>query len=497
MEDRDYIAVKERVADRLLAIPGVHAVGVGAKLTAGERTPATSIRVYVTQKRPLAEIPEVERVPPEIEGVKTDVVEWPIPTLQVVRGISVSIPSPEDSGEQRPLRGGTQITRNGSFGAGTLGCFCDVTGDGSRIIALTAFHVVAKSSTDNPNRELVGQPSGCNSSSATCDDIFGQVLDGQYDEDVDVALIQINGGMQYLAEMQNSSPSPSPIVVHGIGPHPAKNDPVTKRGATTELTGGFVDDVSIDGKTGAGTPLARSYKRAIRIMANLGASPGPSDFTRPGDSGSAYLNAANQVVAIHFAGTAGTGHSIGTPIETIVNKFNGAPIVPGGPTLPANRHIALAVSSASKAGEKRTVAQMSANPQPERVALMPQAAQRLEEVRRSSQRGAWYADLFHRHGQEVADLVHKNRRVTVVWHRSGAAELVQSLMRVFTQRGVRVPEQIQGRPIGACIDELAAALSHNGSSGLVSDLRRALPTLPDVAGLTEIEIVERLRTEAA
>jgi V8-like Glu-specific endopeptidase len=492
MEDRDYIAVKERVADRLLAIPGVHAVGVGAKLTAGERTPATSIRVYVTQKRPLAEIPEAERVPPEIEGVKTDVVEWPIPTLQVVPGISVSTSSPEDSSEHRPLRGGTQITRNGSSGAGTLGCFCDVTGDASKIIALTAFHVVAETATDNPAHQLVGQPSGCSSSSATCDDIFGQVLDGQYDEDVDVALIQINGAMQYLAEMQNSSP----IVIHGIGPHPAKNDPVTKRGATTELTGGFVDDISIDGEAGAGTPLARSYKRAIRIMANLGASPGPSDFTRPGDSGSAYLNAAGQVVAIHFAGTAGTGHSIGTPIETIVNKFNGVPIVPGGPTLPANRHIALSVSSASAAGETRTVAQMSANPQPERVALMPQAAQRLEEVRRSSQRGAWYADLFHRHGQEVADLVHKNRRVTVVWHRSGAAELVQGLVRAFTQRGVRVPEQIQGRPIRVCVEELAAALSRNGSSGLIADLRRALPTLPDLAGLTEGEIIERLRIEA-
>lgn len=38
MDDRDYVAVKERVAESLLSIPGVHAVGVGDKLTRGERT---------------------------------------------------------------------------------------------------------------------------------------------------------------------------------------------------------------------------------------------------------------------------------------------------------------------------------------------------------------------------------------------------------------------------------------------------------------------------
>jgi hypothetical protein len=491
MEDRDYIAVKERVADRLLAIPGVHAVGVGAKLTAGERTPATSIRVYVTNKRPLAEIPEAERVPPEIEGVITDVVEAPIPTLEVTPGISASTSSPEDSKEYRPLLAGTEITRHGMSGNGTLGCFCDVTGDASKIIALTAFHVVGESNKDNPARQLVGQPSGCSSSSASCDDIFGQVLDAQYDVDVDVALIQLNGAMQYLVAMQNKTP----IVVHGIGPHPAKNDELTKRGATTELTGGIVEDISANGEVEHGKPYQRAYKGAILVKGNPGSAPGQSDFTRPGDSGAAYLNAAEQVVAIHFAG--GGGFSWGTPIETIINKYKGVEVAPGGPILPANRQVALSVSSGTAGEKPRTVAAMAANPQPERVALMPQAAERLEEVRQASKRGAWYADLYHRHGQEVADLVHKNRRVTVVWHRSGAAELAQSLVRVFTQRGVRVPEQIQGRPIGACVEELAAALSRNGSSGLVADLRRALPTLPDLGGLTEGEIIERLRIEVS
>jgi hypothetical protein len=492
MEERDYIAVKERVVDRLLAIPGVHAVGVGDKLTGGERTGETSIRVYVMRKRPLAEVVPEERVPPEIEGVRTDVVERPMPVEEQVPGIPASAADREDAHEYRPVRGGTQLSRGGSSGAGTLGCICDVTGDATKVIALTCHHVVY-SPTSVPNHEEVGQPAGQSSSSASCDDIIGRALDAQYDEDVDVALIQLNGGTQYLAQIEGAG------VVHGAGPHPAKNDPVTKRGRSTGLTGGIVDDISTDGDINNpdGT-VRRHYKRAIQVQANPDpATPGPTDFTRAGDSGAAYLNAAGQVIGIHFSGAPGTGFSWCTPIENIINKFNGVAI-DGGPTLPPARHVALSVSSAAAAGDVRTVpTAMTADEQP-RAVITPGAARRLEEeVRTSSRRGAWYADLYRRHGEEVAALVHKNRRVTVVWHRSGAAELAQWLVRTFSQQGIRVPEEIQGRPVRACVDDLAAALVRNGSSALIADLRSALPTLPDVAGLTDHEIIDRLRIETA
>jgi len=489
VEQRDYIAIKERVADRLLAIPGVHAVGVGEKITAGERTGETSVRVYVTRKRPLADVAPDERVPPDIEGVRTDVVERPMPVVEQVAGIPANAPDREDGGEYRPLRGGIQIARAGSSGVGTLGCICDVTGDASRIVALTCHHVVYSPGA-TPSNEEVGQPNGQSSSSASCDDIFGHVLDAQLDEDVDVTLIRLNGGTQYWAQVEGAG------VVHGSGPHPALNDPVTKRGRTTGLTGGSVDDVSTDGDVRNVDGSTRHYKRAIQVHANPAVTPGPTDFTRAGDSGSAYLNAAGQVIAIHFAGSPGTGHSWGTPIENIVNKFNGVSIG-GGPTLPAARHVALAVSSAAAANDTRTVPTAMAADEA-RAAITPGAARRLEqEVRTSSPRGAWYADLYRRHGEEVAALVHRNRRVTVVWHRSGAAELAQWIVRAFTQRDVRIPERIEGRPVHACLDDLASALARNGSSGLVADLRRALPTLPDVAGLTDREILDRLRLEAA
>jgi hypothetical protein len=476
LEEREYVDAKERNAARLLAIPGVHAVGVGDKLTAGERTSETAIRVYVESKRPLAEIPPEERVPPEIDGVKTDVVETPTPTIEQTPGIPVGTER-EDTNEYRPVRGGTQLALNGGSGVGTLGCLLTVTGS-NQVLAMTNHHVVGGACNSTPSGQ-VGQPDGSSSSSDSCDDIIGTVLDAQCDVDVDVALIQLNGGMRWLAEIEQIG------IVTGQGAAPAMGDQVRKRGRTTSLTGGFVDDPNVSGSINNhdGT-LHRNYVGAMRILPNPDpANPGvATQWSRSGDSGSAVVNAAGQVVGLHF----GSG-GLMIPIQTIITKF--------ATGVPAARQLQLAVATATAAGDVRTVA-MAAHEQEVRPLITPGEARRLEEeLRNASPRGAWYADLYRRHGEEVAALVHRNRRVTVVWHRSGAAELAQWLVRAFSRKDVRVPEEIQGRPVRACLDDLASALARNGSPQLTADLERALPTLPDFGGLSNREILERLALE--
>jgi hypothetical protein len=492
MDEREYVEAKRRAANRLLAIPGVHAVGVGSKIVGGERTPQTSIRVYVTDKRPLDEIPPDERVPTEIDGLPTDVVERPRPVEQQTPGIPVGTER-EDTAEYRPVRGGIQVARAAGSGVGTLGCICDVTGDPNTVIALTNYHVIYDPPATDANEE-VGQPNGQSSSSDSCDDIVGTVLDAEYDVDVDVALIKLRPGTRYLAEIEGAG------VVAGVGGLPGLNDQVTKRGRTTGLTGGIVDDVGTDGDiSNPDGTVKRHYEDAIQIQANPDpANPGPTDFTQGGDSGSVYLNAAGRVIALHFAGSPGTGFSWGMPIGAIIDKFTGVQRPSGGPTLPPARHVRLAIASAGAAGDVRTVpgAAMTAGDRPVRQPITPGQARRLEEEMRSvSPRGAWYADLYRRHGEEVAALVHGHRRVTVVWHRSGAAELSQWLVRAFSRHDVRVPEEIQGRPVRACLDDIAAALSRYGSAALTADLANALPTLPDIAGLSDREIVECLKAE--
>jgi len=62
---------RDEAEARLMRIPGVTAVGVGHKVVGGVKTDTIAIVVFVRGKR---DDPE-EAIPPEIEGVPTDVQE--------------------------------------------------------------------------------------------------------------------------------------------------------------------------------------------------------------------------------------------------------------------------------------------------------------------------------------------------------------------------------------------------------------------------------------
>jgi hypothetical protein len=62
----------ERNRDRLLAIPGVTGLAIGNKMTGGHDTEQRAVVVFVEQKRDVA---DEERIPSEVDGIPTDVVE--------------------------------------------------------------------------------------------------------------------------------------------------------------------------------------------------------------------------------------------------------------------------------------------------------------------------------------------------------------------------------------------------------------------------------------
>lgn len=71
-------AVKDRVEDDLLKLPGVTGVDIDEKETDGRPTGAAAIVVYVARKRPASDIPSGELIPTQIDGVPTDVREMTI-----------------------------------------------------------------------------------------------------------------------------------------------------------------------------------------------------------------------------------------------------------------------------------------------------------------------------------------------------------------------------------------------------------------------------------
>jgi hypothetical protein len=497
VEDRDYHEIKERVAERLLRIPGVHMIAVGAKQVDGERTGDAAITLFVERKRPLSEIPSEERIPEEIEGVKTDVIEMPPPTIGQTGPGQLFGANRDDGNEYRPVRGGSQIARANGNSIGTLGCLCTVSGDPNTVIALTNHHVIYENCSDSPNHEEVGQPKGSTSSSACCSDIIGTVLDAQCDQEVDITLVKLNGGAEWLAEVQEVGRITARHDITATEVNPLATPPITypvkKRGRRTRLTGGVVTHTGAIGQVlKADGTVHRSYNNVMIIDPNPDpASPGtPTDFHLPGDSGSALLNEFDMVVGITFGQVAATattkGVGLAFPIKALIDKF--------AEGVPVGRRIELAVATADRAGDVHTVpTAMVADGQPALPPITPGQAERLEEEIRTTRRGARYSDLARRHREEVGALIHSNRRVTVAWHRSGAAEVMQWLVRAFSTPGLRVPAEIQGRPVRACLEDLAAVVTRHGSAALGADIRSVLPTLPDVSGLTDREIVERLK----
>jgi hypothetical protein len=140
MSDYDRIrVVKEAVQARLITLPGVHAVGVGAKMVNGQRTDEPSIVVFLVKKMPLAELPPENVIPAEIDGVKTDVVEMDVPVLQASSGTGYV----RDMSRPRPMGAGVSLQAKGAPDWGTLGCFGLTQEAQPKVVAITCQHVVA------------------------------------------------------------------------------------------------------------------------------------------------------------------------------------------------------------------------------------------------------------------------------------------------------------------------------------------------------------------
>lgn len=65
--------VKAKYQEQLLALPNVVGVGVGLKEVRGDFTDQIAVIVNVSKKIPSVDLPPDAVVPPELEGVATDV----------------------------------------------------------------------------------------------------------------------------------------------------------------------------------------------------------------------------------------------------------------------------------------------------------------------------------------------------------------------------------------------------------------------------------------
>ena len=133
-KDQDIAAIRQKMEsckESILRLPNVVGIGVGMKRVRGKPTDELAIVVFVRVKPP--EIKDADRIPGEIDGVKTDVIE-----------VGEVVPHANTT-RIRPAPGGVSVGNATSLASiGTYGCLLETTMEPNRYI-LSNNHVIANS----------------------------------------------------------------------------------------------------------------------------------------------------------------------------------------------------------------------------------------------------------------------------------------------------------------------------------------------------------------
>lgn len=301
---------QNRFHAKAIAIPGVHATSIGSKQVGGDSTGILAITIHLTQKRPLSDVPAEERIPKEIEGFPTDVIEHP----QIRSVLTVpSAPSTEalndNADKYRPMQGGCQIQVGKMIG--TLGCGVLDLKDGSRSI-LSCAHVLLEG-------ETVYQPTTWHQHR------IGDVKRTVFSSQVDGGIAAID---YYSDEVTND--------ILGIGKitgifdlkdkYPMYQDfikdfplgyPVKKCGRTTGVTSGKITHVNYNC-----TDDNKEFGKSRSVYGQLYIKGDVQRFADHGDSGAVIVDNQNRVVGLLWLADPILGFGIAAPIKQVMNELN-------------------------------------------------------------------------------------------------------------------------------------------------------------------------------
>jgi hypothetical protein len=316
--------VKQRVEDELLAIPGVTGVDINQQVTKGQPTGELAIVVYVEKKKPASKVPKDQLIPPELDGIPTDVKEQkkivPKAAFTAVRGEVIPL---ADTTNYATLHGGIsmgpcrsihldppEVKESGEYTiAGTLGALVRdrVTGN---TMALTNFHVAAVHK-DWQVGDRMAQPSRSDGGRCPADG-FGILSRARLNSHTDGAVVAIDDGV------------PTSLTIEQIGGIYGSADAVVgslvrKRGRTTELTYGTVDSVDATNIVDYGGDVGnQTFRDQIRILPNTGTNP---HFSEGGDSGSVIVDGDNNIIGLLFAGAEDDSDTYANPIQRVLDDL--------------------------------------------------------------------------------------------------------------------------------------------------------------------------------
>lgn len=306
----EIVGIKQGVEQKLLDQPGVTGVDVGFKYVAGKRTDEIAIRLLVGKKKD--DIPADQKLPEQIDGVKTDVIErtFELHGFSNRKLVEETGPVP-DTATYDPVRGGISIGPCREVGGyvytGTLGAVVqdDAT---AKPMLLSNFHVMCIDSGWAVGDKMA-QPSRVDTGSCP-GAVVGRLKRAELTSAVDAAVCTLSGRKFAceIAEIGKVAGTADAVI----------GKPVRKRGRTTGLTRGSVDSISLSVKLDYGTGIGvKTLKDQIGLVPDTTKN---RSFGEKGDSGSVVVNAQRKVVGLYFAGGSdGTG--VANPIAAVLSAL--------------------------------------------------------------------------------------------------------------------------------------------------------------------------------
>lgn len=288
--------VKEASATQLMAYPNVNGVGVGYKVVAGRRTDVIAVRVYVAKKLPKAALRPEEILPENLQGVPVDVIEA---TFHIHQG--------EDNRTlHNPLVGGVSVGNFILGGSGTLAVsvFDNVTKED---MILSNWHVLCGRFDCAIGEEII-QPGTGGEDTGTSSDVVAHLYRAALTDQVDAAIASLTGDRFLLKEILGLG-SVTDVGVPQLGMQ------VKKSGRTTGLTTGTIVDISADVQIGGYPDGVHTFHNQIHIQ-NGGM------VSRPGDSGSLWIDDANRAIALNFAGTSDGSIATANRFSVVMETLN-------------------------------------------------------------------------------------------------------------------------------------------------------------------------------
>lgn len=260
--------------------PNVQGVGIGYKVTHRIATKEKALQVYVDRKIHTRLLKPEDRIPDEVEGIPTDIVETG--KFQIGRKFP-----PIYQRRVRPAPAGVSVGHH-EVTAGTLGALVRQGGD---VYILSNNHILA-----NENHAKVGDP------------ILqpGPYDGGRPDRDT---IAQLAGFVTLESEATNTVDAAlaTPIVRDDVAPEvlhigrvkgdaePEVDMAVRKSGRTTRYTEGTV--------TATDVTLRVWYSEGTLVFTDQFMVSARGGFSGPGDSGSLIVDRENRAVGLLFAGS--------------------------------------------------------------------------------------------------------------------------------------------------------------------------------------------------